>query len=139
MQYIFENEYRIYLIMDYFPWGDLFVHMKRLRIFTEEQTKFVAAQIAIALGSLHKNKIIHRDIKPENLLLDNRGYCYITDFGLSKVMFSNDKDATTPVGTPEYSAPEIVNGEPQTYMIDWWSLGILIFEMIFGKKLSLIN
>lgn len=132
LQYLFENEFRIYLIMDYFPWGDLYSHWKKLDTFTEEEAKFIIAQIAIALGSLHKQNIIHRDLKPENILFDKNGYCYLTDFGLSKVLHSADETSFSTVGTPEYSAPEIINKSSHTFSIDWWALGVLTFELIFG-------
>ena len=107
LKYVFESEYRIYLIMDYFPGGDLFSQMEKYRRFNEEQTKFIAAQVAIAFGCLHKKNIIHRDLKPENLLVDEEGYCYLTDFGLSKVLNSPDDIAQTTWGTPDYTAPEV--------------------------------
>lgn len=130
LRYIFESEYRIYLIMDYFPGGDLFTQMRHFKRFTEEQVKFIAAEVAIAFGSLHKNNIIHRDLKPENLLVDEEGYCYLTDFGLSKVLQSSDDLAQTLCGTPDYTAPEVIKGDQQSFTVDWWTLGVLIFELL---------
>ena len=92
------------------------------------------AEIALALGFLHKNNLIYRDLKPENILLDKEGHVKLTDFGLSKIVFEekNNEKAFTICGTPEYLAPEILEDKGYDQTVDWWSLGALIYEMLVG-------
>jgi len=90
MKYIFENELRLYFMLDFIEGGNLYENMKQVRRFTEEQTKFFAAQLVIALAYLHKNLTIHRDLKPENVMLRKDGYIVLVDFGLSKIMKDYD-------------------------------------------------
>lgn len=132
LHYAFQNEGKLYLILDYLSGGELFFHLKNEGRFSENRTKFYVAQLALALQHLHKLDIIYRDLKPENILLDRRGYICITDFGLSKAMVKNPDDAKTFCGTPEYLAPEILRGQGHGKAVDWWSLGTLMFEMLDG-------
>ena len=89
-------------------------------------------QIVLALGFLHSNNVAHRDLKPENILLDSDGYLALTDFGIAKI-FDKMETSGSICGTLEYMAPEILQGTGHTLSVDWWSLGILIYQMIFGK------
>lgn len=132
LHYAFQNEGKLYLILDYLSGGELFFHLKNEGRFSENRTKFYVAQLALALQHLHSLDIIYRDLKPENILLDRRGYICITDFGLSKAMVKNPDDAKTFCGTPEYLAPEILRGQGHGKAVDWWSLGTLMFEMLDG-------
>jgi len=133
LHYSFRTPSYLYLVMDFVNGGELFHHLSQERSFPEERAKFYAAEITLGLGYLHANGIIYRDLKPENLLLDYKGHIIITDFGLSKEGLHNDSDKTTTFcGTPEYLAPEIIRGEEYNKPVDWWSLGILIFEMMTG-------
>jgi len=109
----------------------LFFHLKKKRRFTEEQGRFFVAEVGMALGHLHANEIVYRDLKPENILLDQVGHICLTDFGLSKEL-GDGKDATTFCGTPEYLAPEIVKNKGHGKAVDWWSLGILLYELTVG-------
>eukprot|EP00826_Nyctotherus_ovalis_P007529 TRINITY_DN1189_c0_g1_i4.p1 TRINITY_DN1189_c0_g1~~TRINITY_DN1189_c0_g1_i4.p1 ORF type:complete len:530 (+),score=174.62 TRINITY_DN1189_c0_g1_i4:155-1744(+) len=131
MQYVFQTATSIYFIMKFYRGGELYRRLKKMKCFGEEATKFYAAQIALALGELHRNKVIYRDMKPENILLDEDGYVALADFGLSKIV-NGDESTTTFCGTPDYIAPEIVAGERYNKQVDWWGLGILIYELLFG-------
>ena len=88
--------------------GELFTHMKNEKLFAEDRARFYAIQIALALGHLHKQKIVYRDLKPENILLNEDGYICLTDFGLAKNLNKNEQTNEF-CGTPEYMAPEIVD------------------------------
>uniref|UniRef100_A0A8C6UAN8 non-specific serine/threonine protein kinase n=1 Tax=Neogobius melanostomus TaxID=47308 RepID=A0A8C6UAN8_9GOBI len=101
-------------------------------MFTEEDVKFYLAELALALDHLHTLGIVYRDLKPENILLDEAGHIKLTDFGLSKESVDADKKAYSFCGTVEYMAPEVVNRRGHTQSADWWSLGVLMFEMLTG-------
>lgn len=94
--------------------------------------KFYAAQIVLALGELHKKGIMHRDMKLENILVDNSGYLKIIDFGLAKILNQGDSLAQSYCGTPEYLSPEMVQGTGHDFTVDWWAVGVLIYEMTIG-------
>jgi len=112
--------------------GELFTHLRRARKFTDEQSKFYAAQIAAAFAHMHNKNIIHRDLKPENILLQPNGYAKLTDFGFAKVLEPGTRTYTL-CGTPEYIAPEVLLNKGHGKPVDWWTLGILIYEMICGQ------
>ena len=100
---------------------------------SEEDARFYAIQIALGLGYLHSNQIMHRDIKPGNILMGADGYISVTDFGLAKIL-EIDEVASTFCGTHEYLAPEMVAERGHDFAVDWWALGVLIYEMITGIK-----
>jgi serum/glucocorticoid-regulated kinase 2 len=131
MEYVFQTPGRIYFIMQYVRGGELFKQLSEKKRLPEANAKFYATQIALALGHLHKNKIIYRDVKPENILIDETGYIFLTDFGMAKFL-NEDQTANSFCGTPEYLAPEIITGEGHNKAVDWWSLGIILYEMIVG-------
>lgn len=112
--------------------GELFTHLRRARRFTDDQSKFYAAQIASVFKYIHSKNIIHRDLKPENILISRDGYCKLTDFGFAKILPLGDRTYTL-CGTPEYIAPEVLLNKGHGRAVDWWTLGILIFEMIAGQ------
>lgn len=131
LRYAFQSKEKLYFVLDYFQGGELFFHLKTKRRFSEEVARLYVAEIALALGHLHSLQYIYRDLKPENILLDDVGHVCLTDFGLSKDVDEGDK-AHTFCGTPEYLAPEIVTGTGHDKAVDWWSLGILLYELTVG-------
>ncbi|XP_053769923.1 ribosomal protein S6 kinase alpha-2 isoform X2 [Desmodus rotundus] len=133
LHYAFQTEGKLYLILDFLRGGDLFTRLSKEVMFTEEDVKFYLAELALALDHLHGLGIIYRDLKPENILLDEEGHIKITDFGLSKEAVDHDKRAYSFCGTIEYMAPEVVNRRGHTQSADWWSFGVLMFEMLTGS------
>ena len=117
----------LYLLFPFVPGGELFSYLRNMKRFPSSMALFYTAEVVSALGYLHSLGIIYRDIKPENLLLDKNGHLKIVDFGFSKQVI--DK---TLCGTPEYIAPEIILDRGYGMSVDWWALGVLVFEMVVG-------
>jgi len=132
MFFAFQNEGKLYMVLNYLPGGELFYRLKREGRFSVERVRLYTAEIALGLGHLHSLDMIYRDLKPENILLDEIGHVCLTDFGLSKEMVTTANAARTFCGTPEYLAPEILQGIGHGKAVDWWSLGTLVFEMLTG-------
>lgn len=132
LKYAFQTPTKLYMVLPLYNGGELFTILKKQRRFSEDRTKFYAAEIALGLGHLHSNGIIYRDLKPENLLLDKDGHIGLTDFGLSKRVSVGDSSYTF-CGTPEYLAPEIIADLGHDKEVDWWSYGVLVYEMIAGR------
>uniref|UniRef100_A0A8D0B6D0 non-specific serine/threonine protein kinase n=1 Tax=Sander lucioperca TaxID=283035 RepID=A0A8D0B6D0_SANLU len=132
LHYAFQTEGKLYLILDFLRGGDLFTRLSKEVMFTEEDVKFYLAELALALDHLHSLGIIYRDLKPENILLDEEGHIKLTDFGLSKESIDHENKAYSFCGTVEYMAPEVVNRRGHTHSADWWSYGVLMFEMLTG-------
>lgn len=125
----FQDSKNLYMVMDFVEGGELFSLLRKSQRFPNPVAKFYAAEVTLALDYLHSRHIIYRDLKPENLLLDRHGHLKITDFGFAKEV----PDITwTLCGTPDYLAPEVVSSKGYNKSVDWWSLGILIFEMLCG-------
>lgn len=131
LRYAFQTEGKLYFVLDYYRGGELFFHLKKRRRFNEDEARIFVAEVGMALGHLHSLDVIYRDLKPENILLDNDGHICLTDFGLSKELEQDDQ-AHTFCGTPEYLAPEIVMNLGHGKAVDWWSLGILLYELTVG-------
>lgn len=133
MSYVIQNDLRIYFFLDYIDGGNLYQNMFKVKRFTEKQVKFFAAQLVLAFGFLHNEKIVHRDLKPENVLLGADGYIKLADFGLAKPLTKKKPLTYSFCGTTEYLAPEIVKDEGHGFPVDWWTLGILVYELKTGR------
>eukprot|EP00936_MAST-01D_sp_MAST-1D-sp1_P002920 g2920.t1 len=147
LRYAFETRGGLHLVMDLYQGGELFVHLSKMRRLEVTAARFYIVEMLLALDHLHALDIVYRDIKPENVLLDRRGHVRLTDFGLSKQLISPAAAATeltgadmdklahanSFVGSPEYIAPEVLRREPYGKAADWWGLGAVLFEMLFGR------
>ena len=132
LKFSFQDENKLYLVMDLYKGGDLRYHLYKRVSFTEEQTKFFIACLVLALEYLHKNKIIHHDIKPENILLDSKGYASLSDFGIARKYRENNAEDNC--GSPGYIAPEILCDENHNCTSDYFSLGVVAYELMTGKR-----
>ncbi|XP_076312013.1 cAMP-dependent protein kinase catalytic subunit 3-like isoform X2 [Tachypleus tridentatus] len=119
----------LYMLFEYVCGGELFTYLRNTGRFSSATASFYAAEVVVALEYLHKQQIVYRDLKPENLLLDKEGHLKLTDFGFAKIL--NDRTWTL-CGTPEYLAPEIIQSKGHNKAVDWWALGILVYEMLAG-------
>nr|CCA16558.1 ribosomal protein S6 kinase putative [Albugo laibachii Nc14] len=133
LRYAFQNEHKLYLLMDYYCGGSLYTQLRKRERFDIAQARFYAAELALALTHLHDMRIMYRDLKLENILMDSEGHIAITDFGLSK----DDEKGSTFVGTAEYLAPELLCSQRTSTSygksVDWWGYGVLVYEMIRGQ------
>ena len=129
--FCFQTDEKIYFITPFLEGGDLFQHLKTSKHFSEEGARFYGAQIALALEYLHNKGIIYCDLKPEKILMDEQGYLKLADFGTTKKVKNNEKILSF-CGTPDYLAPEVITKNDIDKMADWWSFGILLFEMLCG-------
>ncbi|KAG6816589.1 cAMP-dependent protein kinase catalytic subunit [Tephrocybe sp. NHM501043] len=125
----FQDATNLYMVMDFVPGGELFTLLRRSGRFPDPVAKFYAAEVALALNHLHGLDIIYRDLKPENILLNHDGHIKVADFGFAKLCTST---TWTLCGTPDYLAPEVVNQQRYNKSVDWYALGVLIYEMLSG-------
>jgi serine/threonine protein kinase len=132
--YAFQDHEKLYLILEYAQGGELFHHLEAERMFAEPVAAFYMAEMVLALDHLHRKVgVIYRDLKPENCLLDHEGHLLLTDFGLSKVTLDDESPCRSILGTPEYMAPEVIEGKEYGAAVDWWSLGALGFDLLTGS------
>ena len=133
MQYAFQTPTSLHLVLDFCSGGELFFHLSRFGKFPEHVARFYTAELVLAVEFLHQKGVAYRDLKPENVLLDAAGHIKLGDFGLCKCdIFDATQGATSMCGTPEYMAPEIITKVGHGTGVDWWSLGMLMFEMLTG-------
>ncbi|KAF3921151.1 hypothetical protein ABW21_db0201636 [Orbilia brochopaga] len=133
LKFSFQTPTDLFLVTDYMSGGELFWHLQQEGRFSEERAKFYIAELILALEHLHRHDIVYRDLKPENILLDANGHIALCDFGLSKSNLRKNETTNTFCGTTEYLAPEVLLDElGYTKMVDFWSLGVLVFEMCCG-------
>jgi serine/threonine protein kinase len=134
LYYAFQDHEKLYLILEYAQGGELFTHLAQERMFSESTASFYMAEMVLALDHLHRNLgVVYRDLKPENCLLDAEGHLLLTDFGLSKVAVDGDDHCRSMLGTVEYMAPEVIQGNKYGFPVDWWSLGALGFDLLTGS------
>uniref|UniRef100_A0A8C1DH68 protein kinase C n=1 Tax=Cyprinus carpio carpio TaxID=630221 RepID=A0A8C1DH68_CYPCA len=129
----FQTPEHVCFVMEYTAGGDLMMHI-HADVFTEPRAVFYAACVVLGLQFLHDNKIVYRDLKLDNLLLDTEGYVKIADFGLCKEGMGFGDRTSTFCGTPEFLAPEVLTDTSYTRAVDWWGLGVLIYEMLVGES-----
>jgi len=124
----YQDELNIYFLMEPVLGGELFTVLRWNKRFSEKTARFYAACVVLAFESLHSKNIIYRDLKPENLLISKNGYCKLVDFGFAK----KRNNSCTLCGTPEYLSPEVIQNYSQGFAVDWWALGIFVYEMVVG-------
>ncbi|GAB9473062.1 Agc protein kinase, partial [Globisporangium polare] len=133
LHYAFQTQAKLYFVLDYCPGGELFFHLSRMGKFDETMSRFYAAELVVALEHLHSLGVVYRDLKPENILLDEMGHIKLADFGLAKDEVTEiDSGATSLCGTPEYLAPEVLARKGHGTAVDWWGLGMVLYEMLTG-------
>lgn len=133
LRFAFQDDENCFFVLDLMLGGDLRFHMLRDYTFSEETIRFYAAQLSSALIYLHQHRIIHRDIKPDNILLDEDGHAHLTDFNVASY-YSITKPLTSVAGSMAYIAPEVISRRGYTFTPDWWSLGVTLYEVLFGIR-----
>lgn len=124
-----QDDRHLYLVIEFVRGGEMFTYLRGIGKFDAKQAQFYSAQVASMFEYLHSKNIIYRDLKPENILIDHLGYLKLTDFGFAKIVESR---TYTLCGTPEYLAPEMLLNKGHGKPVDWWTFGILLYEMIAG-------
>ncbi|KAL7701977.1 protein kinase A catalytic subunit isoform 1 [Lotmaria passim] len=125
----FQDEKKVYFVLEFVMGGEMFTHLRTAGRFPNDVAKFYHAELVLAFEYLHSLDVIYRDLKPENLLLDNKGHVKVTDFGFAKKVPNR---TFTLCGTPEYLAPEVIQSKGHGKAVDWWTMGVLLYEFIAG-------
>ncbi|ORX83200.1 kinase-like protein, partial [Basidiobolus meristosporus CBS 931.73] len=142
LYFTFQSKDYLYLVMEYLNGGDCAALIKGMGELPEEWARNYLAEVVLGLEYLHGKGIVHRDLKPDNLLIDQNGHLKLTDFGLSRIGFLNRRARNQStslkevpkscIGTPDYLAPESILGTGQDAMVDWWALGVILYEFLYG-------
>ncbi|KAJ8093042.1 hypothetical protein PM082_020523 [Marasmius tenuissimus] len=133
LRYAFQDDENCFFVLDLMLGGDLRFHLERKGPLPELAVRFWTAEIASGLAYLHKNKIVHRDLKPDNILLDSKGHAHITDFNVA-IHYSDRRNHTSVAGSMAYMAPQVLDRGGYSWQIDWWSLGVTVYELLFFKR-----
>ncbi|KAM5228713.1 LOW QUALITY PROTEIN: serine/threonine-protein kinase Sgk1-like [Ctenodactylus gundi] len=139
LHFCFQTTDKLYFVLDYIKGGELFYHLQRECWFLEPWAHFCVAEIASALGYVHSLKVVYRDLKPENILLDSQGHGVLTDFGLLKESIGYSGMTSTFCGTPEHLTPEVFHKQPYDRTVNWWCLGPVLYNMLYGLPLFYSN
>jgi serine/threonine protein kinase len=132
LHFAFQSSSKLFMVLEYCPGGDLGEYLQREKKFTEDRARIYVAEMLLALEYLHKKDIIYRDLKPDNVVLDSQGHALLTDFGLSKEGVSDNQCAKSFCGSMAYLAPEMMKRSGHGKSVDWYLLGVLLYEMIVG-------
>lgn len=133
LHYAFQTDVKLYFVLDYAAGGELFFHLSRMKKFPDHMARFYAAEITMALDTMHEHGVVYRDLKPENILLDGDGHIKLADFGLAKEgIVAAAEGAHSLCGTPEYLSPEVLDRQGHGTAVDWWNLGMVLYEMLTG-------
>ncbi|KAJ3411469.1 hypothetical protein HDV05_002158 [Chytridiales sp. JEL 0842] len=133
LRYAFQDDENMFMVLDLMLGGDLRFHLERMGTMPEDMVKFYVAEISSGLSYLHSKLIVHRDLKPDNVLLDENGHASITDFNIA-VHYKEEKPLTAVAGSMAYMAPEVLGRKGYFNAVDWWSLGVVAFELLCGKR-----
>ncbi|KAG0367512.1 hypothetical protein BGX24_003197 [Mortierella sp. AD032] len=133
LRYAFQDDENLFMVLDLMLGGDLRFHLERAGPMKEDVVKFYIAELALALDALHSRRIIHRDLKPDNVLLDEHGHAHLTDFNIA-VYYNPTKPLVSIAGSMAYMAPEVLLRKGYFESVDWWSLGVVMFELLFGRR-----
>ncbi|KAF9111570.1 hypothetical protein BGX27_004735 [Mortierella sp. AM989] len=133
LRYAFQDDENLFMVLDLMLGGDLRFHLERAGPMREDVVRFYVAEVVLALDALHARRIIHRDLKPDNVLLDEHGHAHLTDFNIA-VYFNPAKPLMSIAGSMAYMAPEVLLRKGYLESVDWWSLGVVMFELLFGKR-----
>lgn len=129
----FRDKMNLYFVLNYMPGGELYFHLAKERRFPEKKAQFYMACVCLAFEYLHNKNIIYRDLKPDNILMDEKGYVRLADFGLSRINAYKEEKAFSLCGTPQYLAPEVILKRGYTYTSDWFSFGVTYYQLLTGQ------